>query len=39
VIATGFQPGETVVTDGQMSLEAGSLVRYAITGPAEKSTP
>jgi len=39
VIATGLQPGETVVTDGQMSLEAGSLVRYAITGPAEKSTP
>jgi multidrug efflux system membrane fusion protein len=29
VIASGLQPGETVVTDGQMALATGSLVRTA----------
>ncbi len=35
VIATGLKPGETVVTDGQMSLTAGSVVK--VSPPAATS--
>jgi multidrug efflux system membrane fusion protein len=37
VIKTGIQPGETVVTDGQMILKPGSPVR--IVGPARTGRP
>jgi membrane fusion protein, multidrug efflux system len=39
VIKTGVKPGDTVVTDGQMILKAGSLVRVAKTPPAKRSGP
>jgi multidrug efflux system membrane fusion protein len=34
VIKSGIQPGEVVVTDGQMILKDGSLVRVVQTPPA-----
>ena len=34
VITSGLQPGETVVTDGQMSLGSGSTVRASVPAPA-----
>lgn len=34
VITSGLQPGETVVTDGQMSLSAGTLVKAVTPAPA-----
>jgi multidrug efflux system membrane fusion protein len=34
VITTGLQPGETVVTDGQMTLTAGSVVKVNAPTPA-----
>jgi multidrug efflux system membrane fusion protein len=37
VIAAGLKAGETVVTDGQMSLDAGSLVKVSAPAPATKS--
>jgi hypothetical protein len=37
VIQTGVQPGDVVVTDGQMTLKAGSLVR--IVKPAVPGRP
>jgi multidrug efflux system membrane fusion protein len=36
VITTGLKPGETVVTDGQMTLKAGSLVRAVQPGPVRQ---
>jgi len=33
VITTGLQPGETVVTDGQMTLTAGSTVKVIAATP------
>jgi multidrug efflux system membrane fusion protein len=33
VITTGLKPGETVVTDGQMSLTAGSAVKVSLPTP------
>jgi membrane fusion protein, multidrug efflux system len=33
VITTGLTPGETVVTDGQMSLNAGSAVKVSLPAP------
>jgi multidrug efflux system membrane fusion protein len=33
VITTGLKPGETVVTDGQMSLTAGSVVKVKLPAP------
>jgi multidrug efflux system membrane fusion protein len=33
VITSGLQPGETVVTDGQMSLSAGSAVKISVPAP------
>ena len=33
VITTGLQPGETVVTDGQMSLIGGSAVKVTLPTP------
>ena len=37
VVSTGLKPGETVVTDGQMTLNAGSVVK--IIPPAPKDAP
>jgi multidrug efflux system membrane fusion protein len=39
VVKTGVKPGDTVVTDGQMILKAGSLVRVAKTPTAKRSGP
>ena len=39
VIATGLKPGETVVTDGQMSLSAGSVVKVTVPAPAQPPAP
>ncbi len=39
VIVAGVQPGETVVTDGQTSLDAGSLVRIAQPATSPAATP
>jgi multidrug efflux system membrane fusion protein len=41
VIASGLQPGETVVTDGQMTLKNGSLIRVLPPGksPPASATP
>ena len=39
VVKTGVKPGQTVVTDGQMILKAGSLVRVASTDPAKRPSP
>jgi multidrug efflux system membrane fusion protein len=39
VIATGLKPGETVVTDGQMSLSAGSVVKVTVPAPAPVPAP
>jgi multidrug efflux system membrane fusion protein len=33
VIGAGLKPGETVVTDGQMSLTAGSTVKVGVLAP------
>ena len=38
VISAGLQPGDVVVTDGQMSLKAGSKVSYGARG-AHKAAP
>ena len=34
IVAKGVKPGEIVVTDGQMILIAGSLVRISSSSPA-----
>jgi membrane fusion protein, multidrug efflux system len=39
VIKSGVQPGEVVVTDGQMTLKAGSLVRIKPSTPTAASSP
>jgi len=39
VIASGLKPGETVVTDGQLRLVAGSKVTIKPSGAAAKVTP
>jgi multidrug efflux system membrane fusion protein len=39
VIASGLKPGETVVTDGQLRLVAGSKVTIKSSGAAAKVTP
>jgi membrane fusion protein, multidrug efflux system len=39
VIASGLKPGETVVTDGQLRLVAGSKVSIKSSGNAAKVTP
>jgi len=39
MIQSGLQPGETVVTDGQMTLKNGSLIRVARTPPAGAANP
>jgi multidrug efflux system membrane fusion protein len=39
VIASGLKPGETVVTDGQLRLVAGSKVSIKSSGSAPKVTP
>jgi multidrug efflux system membrane fusion protein len=39
VIASGLKPGETVVTDGQLRLVAGSKVSIKSAGAAAKVTP
>jgi multidrug efflux system membrane fusion protein len=39
VITTGLQPGETVVTDGQMTLTAGSAVKVIVPTPTTPPAP
>jgi multidrug efflux system membrane fusion protein len=39
VVTTGLKPGETVVTDGQMSLDAGSAVKVSPSAPADGPAP
>ncbi len=39
VITSGLQPGEIVVTDGQMSLSAGTLVKVAAPATSPAQTP
>ncbi|HZL01105.1 MAG TPA: efflux RND transporter periplasmic adaptor subunit [Caulobacteraceae bacterium] len=39
VIASGVKPGEIVVTDGQMILKAGSVVRASAPAPAPAKQP
>jgi multidrug efflux system membrane fusion protein len=39
VITTGLQPGETVVTDGQMTLTAGSVVKVSAPTPTTPPGP
>jgi multidrug efflux system membrane fusion protein len=39
IVRTGVRAGETVVTDGQMSLRAGSLVRVAQMAPKPSTAP
>jgi multidrug efflux system membrane fusion protein len=39
VITSGVQPGETLVTDGQASLDAGSLVKIAQPAPIPAAAP
>jgi len=39
IVRTGVRAGETVVTDGQMSLRAGSLIRIAQMAPRPSTAP
>jgi membrane fusion protein, multidrug efflux system len=39
VITAGLNPGETVVTDGQMSLTSGSAVKVSLPAPTEPPVP
>jgi multidrug efflux system membrane fusion protein len=39
VITTGLKPGETVVTDGQMTLTAGSTVKISVPAPTTPPAP
>jgi multidrug efflux pump subunit AcrA (membrane-fusion protein) len=39
VITAGLKPGEIVVTDGQMSLTAGSAVKVSPPAPANPPVP
>ena len=39
VITTGLKPGETVVTDGQMTLTAGSVVQVSAPAPTPPPAP
>lgn len=39
VVKSGVKPGDILVTDGQMILKAGSLVRIASPGPQKKTGP
>lgn len=39
VVKSGVKPGEVVVTDGQMILKAGSLVRVASSGAQKQTHP
>jgi multidrug efflux system membrane fusion protein len=36
VVTSGLEPGETVVTDGQMSLDAGMTVKTSAAAPAKR---